>query len=117
MSAGHRGPIVGPMLVAVVRTGNGDLYGLIGLAAGALAVLTYGLLGVAQLGFFRRAKHLLIAEYHEFDAGTDGLETKTARFALRLHNQGARPVTFLGFEFLTRASTATISSTSAAGSS
>ncbi len=88
------------MLLDVVRAGNGDLYGLIGLAAGALAVLTYGLLGVAQLGFFHRARHLLIAEYHEFEARADGSGKKTARFALRLHNQGARPVTFLGFEFL-----------------
>jgi len=88
------------LLLASGTTSSGELYGLVGLCAGALAVVTYGILGVAQLGFFRRARHLLVAEYHEVDADPATGRGKTARFALRLHNHGARPVTFLGFEFL-----------------
>jgi hypothetical protein len=88
------------MLMDVVHSGNGDLYGLIGLAAGTLALLVYAVFGLIQSGFFRRARHLLVAEYHEFEPSPDGPSKKTARFALRLHNLGARPVTFLGFEYL-----------------
>jgi hypothetical protein len=92
--------MIGHLLLLGVQNTPGELYGLIGLLAGTIAILTYGLLGVAQLGFFRRAHHLIVAEYHEFDADSDSTDGHTARFALRLHNRGSRPISFLGFEFL-----------------